>query len=567
MKNVRRVFVDGSAYAGAETQGASPLSLASTPTAARTAVVAPPSSRTCGAAAVVLVLALAVALRAWGLVRQSAWADEITTLSIADPSRPFGQFWNLLLSDVHPPLYYLLMRWWFAALGQSDLVARLPSIIFGVLAVGAAALAFKPYRFRARLPLMVFLAVSPGAIEYAQEARSYSLLLLLSTIVTGACYQFVRRHRDDGRGATRAILLLALAGIIASYTHYFGFLIAVAAGVTALVAARGDARRCGIAGLGLATVLAAFLPWVIYHAHYMSNGVKASAWIADFPVDAMIWWFLRLSFGGTPALLSAAAIATICVLMPRFRACALRDAACRVAVSVPLLVLAGALAVSCYTPVLTSRNLIVVLPALYLALSFLVDFGVMRWGTPVTAACLAAQLLLMMRPLPSYYTLNTKEQWRESAALVLAQPGCVAGPIYVYGDIANYRYLTEKERPHLELIEIPIGGVVPPLRPSTDCNVLVWAADLPRSEFDALLSRLPMDRPCERVAAFYWAFVALRDPSGACEIWAAPLPTPLGHELGVRHVLEGSWQSDAGRIPYYCNSSCAFFAVLRTPLR
>jgi hypothetical protein len=480
------------------------------------------------AATILAVLALAAALRAYGLARQSAWADEITTLFIADPSRSFWRSWDLVLSDTHPPLYYLLMRWWFGLFGQSDLAARLPSVIFSVLAVGAAAVAFKPCHLRARLSFALFLAVSPGAIEYAQEARSYSLLLLLATVITGACFRFVQDHGEDRRNATRAITVLTIAGIVASYTHYFGFLIAVAAGLTAVAAAYGNGRQCAAAVAGLASTVATFLPWVIYHTHYMSYGVRMSAWIADFPVSATISWFTRLWLGGTPALIGAMTIAAACLMTPSFRAFARRDAACRVALSLPLMTVAAALAISWYTPVLTSRNLIVVLPALYLAMSSLVDFGAVRWGTPVTTACLTAQLLLMTQSLPWYYTERTKEQWRESAAFVLTQPGCNAGPIYVYGEALNYHYLIEKGRPHLQLVEISVGGgALPTMAPAGDCNVLLWAADLPQEQFDTVLSALPVDRSCVRVAAFYWAFVALREPSGAsgdgdCKFAAAP---------------------------------------------
>ena len=90
-----------------------------------------------------------------------------------------------MLSDVHPPLYYLLLRYWSAVVGQSDVAARLPSAIFGILTVAAAAFV-KPLPAPGRLAFMALLAVSPGAIEYAQEARSYSLLLLFSTVVTSA---------------------------------------------------------------------------------------------------------------------------------------------------------------------------------------------------------------------------------------------------------------------------------------------------------------------------------------------------------------------------------------------
>ncbi len=260
------------------------------------------------AVAILVVLMLATALRANGLVRQSAWADEITTLLIADPSHSFGQFWDLVLSDTHPPLFYLLMRWWSAAFGQSDLAARVPSLFFGVLAVGAAAVAFKPHGFRGRLALMLLLAVSPGAIEYAQETRSYSMLLLLSTVITGTCFRFVCCRGKDNDRPVRTIVILAIAGIIASYTHYFGFLVAVAAGLIAVAAAGRDRRRLTAAGVGLSSIIAAFVPWAVYHAHHISYGRRMSAWIADFPVGEMISWFIRLWLGGPPALIGGVVI-------------------------------------------------------------------------------------------------------------------------------------------------------------------------------------------------------------------------------------------------------------------
>ena len=501
-------------YRGADADLASPLAMRAAADAGRAALIGRESASLYRAAAILAVLALATALRVHGLVRQSAWADEITTLFIADPSRPFGRFWDLVLADTHPPLFYLLMRCWSAAFGQSDLAARVPSLALGVSAVGAAAVSFKTYPFRSRMALMLLLAVSPGAIEYAQEARSYSLLLLLATVITGACFRFIRSRGKENSDAVRAIAILTISGMIASYTHYFGFLIATTAGLITIAAARGDRRLLIGAGIGLASIIAAFVPWVVYHAHYMSYGVLTSAWIADFPAGATISWFMRLWLGGTPALIGCMAIAGTLLSMPGFRAFAWRESACWLGPLLAFIVVAAALVISWHIPVLTSRNLIVLLPALYLAMSSLFDYGAVRWGTPVAAIGFTAQLLLMTQSLPWYYTATTKEQWRESAAFVLAQPGCAEGPIYIYGQTPNYRYLVEKVRPRLKLVEIPVEGSTGlSRRPlATDCGVLLWAADLSRSQFDAVLSALSVDRSCVRVAVFYWAFVALRAP-------------------------------------------------------
>jgi hypothetical protein len=43
----------------------------------------------------------------------------------------------------------------------------------------------------------------------------------------------------------------------------------------------------------------------------------------------------------------------------------------------------------------------------------------------------------MGQPIVAYYTKEMKEQWRQSAALVLNTPGCESAAIHVYGDAAH----------------------------------------------------------------------------------------------------------------------------------
>jgi uncharacterized membrane protein len=469
------------------------------------------------------MLLLGSALRLYGLDRQSAWADEITTLLITDPALTFAQFWHLALSDVHPPLYYLLLRSWSAVLGQSDVAARLPSAIFGILTVATAA-CVKPLPAPGRLAFMALLAVSPGAIEYAQEARSYSLLLLFSTVVTSSCLSFVSNPIND-RAAIRAITALAVAGILASYTHYFGFLLAVAAGAVAVWAGRVGQRRALRAGLALAGIVGSFIPWIIYHSHYMSYGVRTAGWIADFPLSGTISWFLRLCLGGPIPAVALVLFAGVALATRPFRQFAQHDPAMHVGSSVALLALGSAVLVSLHTPILTSRNLIVVLPPLYLMMAALAAYAVTRWRA-LAAACFAVQLLLMSQALAWYYTAQTKEQWRESASFVLSQPDCVEGPIYVFGDTANYRYLVGKSRPRLKFIAIPPDRAgTTRIEPSGgDCRVILWAADLSPSEFEQLLSTLHLEHSCQRVTSFYWAFVATHHEGDAAGLVCSRVP-------------------------------------------
>ena len=83
---------------------------------------------------------LAAGLRVYVLDHQSLWADEIFSLTTTDPALPFRQFWDRVIADTHPPVYYLLLRLSSTAFGQSEIAARAPSALFGVLTIGAAAL-------------------------------------------------------------------------------------------------------------------------------------------------------------------------------------------------------------------------------------------------------------------------------------------------------------------------------------------------------------------------------------------------------------------------------------------
>ena len=463
----------------------------------------------CIAAGVILLVGSG--LRLYGINRQSAWADELTTLLITDPALGFTEFWQRVVADTHPPLYYLLMRGWSAVFGQTDLAARLPSAVFGILMIAAAGA--MPLPQSGRLTLMALMAISPGAIEFAQEGRSYALLLLLSTVVTGACLGTVARL-PEGRGRPRALALLTVSGIIASYTHYFGFLLAVAAGAVTAAAVRS--RRTALA---IAVIVASFSPWVIYHAQHMSSGALLAAWMADFPLAATASWFLRLWLGDDTTLLALVLLLATLLALPRPAALAVPNRALLVGLSLASLTAAAAGIISWWVPILSARNLVVVMPALYLAMAALAaDAMVLSRAAGVGGVAVVS--ILMLARVEWYYSAQTKEQWRESAALVLAQPGCAKGPIHVYGDGAIYRYLVGKARPELELIEIPWGKAAGiEAQPAGDCPVALWAAKISPEDFAQVLSELPAHKAaCRQVAAFYWAFVVMRDPDDpACK--------------------------------------------------
>jgi|GEM_PF-1628044 len=128
----------------------------------------------------VLLVALATAVRCATLSWSSLWLDEVYT--VVEAGRPWG---TLLLGLLTPqqgyPLYILAMRLWIALAGTGEAALRLPSALAGIGTVPLLyLLGRRLFGRQAGLLAAALLALSPLAIWYSQEAKSYALLLLVT---------------------------------------------------------------------------------------------------------------------------------------------------------------------------------------------------------------------------------------------------------------------------------------------------------------------------------------------------------------------------------------------------
>ncbi|MDX1689230.1 MAG: glycosyltransferase family 39 protein [Candidatus Promineifilaceae bacterium] len=125
--------------------------------------------------------------------------------------------------DTHPPLYFLLIHFTRLLLGESDFAYRFPSVLASVLTIPLL------FQFGRRLLsvraglLAAFLAtINPLQVWYAQEARMYTFLLLLTTAASYALWRAL-----DGGSLRRWFLIYLLFAGLSFLTHYTAlFLIA-----------------------------------------------------------------------------------------------------------------------------------------------------------------------------------------------------------------------------------------------------------------------------------------------------------------------------------------------------
>lgn len=140
-------------------------------------------------------LYIAIVILASGLLlstaaaQKSFWEDEAFTVIFAQ--KPAEELLQVAGRDVHPPLYLILAGQWGGLFGFDEVGVRSLSIVFALLAL------LLTYKFthdlmgeRVALIALPLLALNPLFIQYAHQARYYSLALMLALLIAWSTLHF-----------------------------------------------------------------------------------------------------------------------------------------------------------------------------------------------------------------------------------------------------------------------------------------------------------------------------------------------------------------------------------------
>ena len=255
----------------------------------------------------VLILLLAFGLRFYRLGDQSLWNDEGTSVALAQ--RDLVSIARDSAHDIHPPLYYWLLSGWVRLSGISEAAVRSFSGLLGVVLV---ALTYALGRLLAGrwigLSAAFLAAINPFQVYYAQEARMYMLLAVLTAASMLSLVILIDRSRRSQPAIPvyAVLVLLEAAGL---YTHY-SFVFVVAAlnlayllwlALTWRSAAPGNTQRpvrrlaCWVI-LQIA-VLLLYLPWLPTAIHQVTSWPSPSETTPFLQALATTWrWIV---FGPT----------------------------------------------------------------------------------------------------------------------------------------------------------------------------------------------------------------------------------------------------------------------------
>ncbi|HRB00523.1 MAG TPA: glycosyltransferase family 39 protein, partial [Ignavibacteria bacterium] len=166
-----------------------------------------------------IIIILTAVLRIYDIEIKNMWFDEVYSWKLSQKSV------TVIVSDtsgdIHPPFFYIVLKYWTELFNDSILSMRLLSVLTSLLSIIFIYKISKIVFNKNYLVIFILLlyAVSPVNIFYSQEVRMLSLNLFLCL---GSVYYFLISFKDS---SFKNLLLYILFSVLAIYTHYFAFLI------------------------------------------------------------------------------------------------------------------------------------------------------------------------------------------------------------------------------------------------------------------------------------------------------------------------------------------------------
>lgn len=144
--------------------------------------------------------------------------DEI--ISVKDTLLDFGHIKHESEWDSNPPFYYYCLWIWEKIFGLSELGIRSFSVTFNSLTIVTLGFYLKKhFDYITAIFFSIIYIFHPTLLNYAQEARCYSLLIFLISLSIICFHNFILNNNKIN------LIILGLINFLLIYTHYIAALI------------------------------------------------------------------------------------------------------------------------------------------------------------------------------------------------------------------------------------------------------------------------------------------------------------------------------------------------------
>lgn len=238
----------------------------------------------------IYILLSAAILVAYAILalESTIWADEAYTFALIRHS--FREIWQITAADVHPPLYYFLMKILGAPFGYNLYVCRfLSALPMALTAVLGGWQLEKCFGKRTAVLFMALYPLFPYSMDYATEVRMYGLSQLFVTLCALFAYRaYSENHRKHW-------VLFLIFGTSAAYTHYFALVSAgVIYGLLLLAILVGKRKLWKPWCLASVATIVLFLPWLGSFVSQLAYKVSNEYWIEPITLSTIVDYAMTL---------------------------------------------------------------------------------------------------------------------------------------------------------------------------------------------------------------------------------------------------------------------------------
>lgn len=167
----------------------------------------------------ILIIVLGTILLLIPAFHSNIWFDE--SYSVALVQHSFSEIWTIGSYDVHPILYYWILKIINIIFGANIIAYRVFSVL-GIVALGIIGLTHISKDFGKKVGILFtfFSMFLPVMLNYALEIRMYSWTITTVTLMAIYLYRFINK-RD-----TKNLILFGIFSIISCYMHYYALMCA-----------------------------------------------------------------------------------------------------------------------------------------------------------------------------------------------------------------------------------------------------------------------------------------------------------------------------------------------------
>ncbi|HEX3046585.1 MAG TPA: glycosyltransferase family 39 protein [Bacillota bacterium] len=226
-----------------------------------------------------------------GITHEGVWYDEACSVGII--RHPISEIWQVVKGDVHPPLYFFMLKVFTSFFGNSVLVMRSLSAL-AILAVFL--LGIGPIRRACGKTVgfwfSFFVMVTPIYLGMAQEIRMYTWAVFF---VTGS---LLYAYLAMAEGKKRDWILFGGFMLAAIYTHYYALMaMVILCGLITLWFCFNLKKRFNFMFLIVTGVaILCFLPWIFGFSYQVGGISHGNYWIPPVTFES-IWQVLIYPFG------------------------------------------------------------------------------------------------------------------------------------------------------------------------------------------------------------------------------------------------------------------------------